>query len=256
MKASARTSIICTLIIVSIPLLAACDTNVRLLELQKAQLQQVDEAETSLSQEASSGKFGVQKYDLYLFLNATIFDQLLTPFDNTKLEVGEGHPIDITLNSVRMKFHPGSPLVSVDARAVDRKSGIEAAVILDAKLVVVGDNTRPDSLKIKLIATKIVPKIHWGPLQIEKWLFARRLLELEATKLTDRVPEISLPVTSDFIVGSKPTTQTATFATGNGSSVTGTLSIPGTQLHGNVHVKSVLFLKNGLHVFADVEGIQ
>jgi hypothetical protein len=236
-------------------LIGGCSTNIRLLELEKRQLQSVAQAAAVTEQAAKNQTYDPQRYDLYLFLNASVFDQLLTPFDGTEVTLTDGRPIRLTLASARMKFRAGSPVVSVTASAVDVKTGISADVELDARMIIEGDTTAPDAMRLRLVATRLVPKLKWGPLQFHKWLFVRRLLQLEAGKLTEKIAPIPLPLHSNFEVGGPAGQQVISFPTGNGSSVTGTINYPETRISGTIRVHNVLFLKNGVHVYAQVEGL-
>lgn len=235
-------------------LLAGCSTNVRLLELRRDQLLGIEQAAASTRDLASQGTYGPERYDLYLMLNAQVFDQLLTGFDNRTVAIEGDRPIDITLSSVRMAFRPGYPDLTIAAKARDRKSGIEAEVELDLRLLIEGDPAVPDTLYLKAVATRIVPKLRWGLFDFTRWRFARRLLELEAARLTERIPRISIPVQSEFVIGGKGTTQVTRIDTGEGY-ILGNLTYPSTERSARISVRHILFLKNGIHLFADVEGL-
>lgn len=235
-------------------LLAGCSTNVRLLELRRDQLLGIEQAATRTRDVASQGTYTPDRYDLYLMLNAKVFDQILARFDNTVVSVEGDRPIDVTLSSLRMAFRPGYPEVTLAAKALDRKSGTQAEVELDLHLMIEGDPASPDTLYLKAVATRIVPKLRWGPFDFTRWRFARRLLELEAARLTERIPRISIPVQSNFVIGGKSAAQVTRIDTGEGYML-GTLSYPSTERSARISVKHILFLKNGVHVFADVEGL-
>ncbi|MFD1613433.1 hypothetical protein ACFSCW_16655 [Sphingomonas tabacisoli] len=240
---------------IALSLLPSCSTEIRLLELQRSQLRTVDLASHQISVSASQQIFDPSKYDLFLFLNGVIFDQILAPFDGFQVTLDHGRPIQITLASVRLAFRAGSPLLSIDASAKDIKTGLRARVRMDARFMIEGDAKRPDTLQLRLVATRFVPELKFGPLDFEKWIFLRELTELKATEMTAKLPPVPIPLKNDFGIGGKAGSQTISFPTGNGSSVTGTLTYPDTYVSGAVRVQHVLFLKNGIHVYANVEGL-
>lgn len=252
--AAGRSLRLATLALLASSALAGCSTNVRLLELRRDQLLGIEQAANATRELATQGAYAPERYDLYLMLNGQVFDQMLAGFDNTVVALEGERPIDVTLSSVRMAFRPGYPDVTLAAKARDRKSGVEAEVELDIRLIIEGDPSNPDTLYLRAVATRIVPKLQWGIFDFTRWQFARRLLELEATRLTQRIPRISVPVQSEFVIGGKAASQTTRVDTGEGY-ILGDVSYPSTERNARITVRQILFLKNGVHVFADVEGL-
>jgi hypothetical protein len=235
-------------------LIAGCSTNVKLLEMRRDQLVTIETSAKGTRDLAAQGAYDPNRYDLYLMLNATVFDQLLAGFDGTKVTIDGKRPIDITLGSIRMAFRPGYPDVTVNAKARDRKSGAVAELAIDIRLLVEGDPAKPDTLYLRPVATRIVPQLKWGILDLAKWRFAQRLLTLEATRVTEKVPRISIPVQNRFVIGGKASSQQTRIDTGDGY-ILGNVAYPSTEREAGIAVRHILFLKNGVHVFADVEGL-
>jgi hypothetical protein len=237
--------------------LAACNTTKRQLELERAQLTDIRVSATETRDLAQTGEFDRAKYDLYLMLHRTIFDQVMAAFDGREIAVGSSsRPIDVIVNSVRMKFLAGYPDIAIDATAVDRKSGVRADLVLDARMMIEGDPEQPDSLAIRPRATRIVPKLSWGVFDFTRRRFVRDLLALKAAEFTEKLPRITLPVTKDFSVGSPARVETTRFAIGGSAWMEGRVSYPAIQSKGRVAVKRILFLENGVHMFANVEESQ
>lgn len=249
-----RTGQAALLSIIAASILSGCSTNSELLRLERDQWQQIRSAASQTSQLATTGVFDPDRHDLYLMINSNVFNRILEGFDGRQFELDlQGRPVDITVRSVRLQFRAGYPDILVDAVATDRRSGVEAALEMDARLVIVGDLSQPDTLAVEPVATRVVPRLRWGPLEFTKWRFVRRLLQLEAAQFTANLPKLTLPLASRFAFGSAASTQPTRFPTGNGSWIAGNVAVPSTQTTGRIVVKQVLFLPNGIHVFADVE---
>jgi len=235
----------------TLALLTGCSTNLQRLELTRDHLLEVERSADRIGALAAEGRFDPQRYDLYLLLNARVFDQILGGFDNVTLAVEGDRPIDITLSSVRLAFRPGYPDLTVAASAVDRRSGVRAEVDMDLRLIVEGDPAVPNTLYLKPVATRIVPRLRWGLLDFTRWRFARRLMELQAARLTERIPKIAIPVRSEFVIGGPGGTNVVQIPTGAGY-IEGNVIYPSTEKRAAISVGQVLFLKNGVHVFANV----
>lgn len=235
--------------------LAACSTQTQLLSLQRDRLLQVEQSATATSQNAQQMLYRPEDYDLYLTLNRSTFDTILQGFNGTRIEVATGgRPIEVTLKTISMAFRPGSPEVSIDASARDTASGLEAELQMDSRLVLEGDLARPGELSLRIVATRVVPNIRWGFFDLSRHRFAQQLLSLEASRVTDRLPAITLPLEHDFSIGAPQTTRSITLPVG-GSTITGNLTTPSTRIDGQIVVKHVVFLRNGVHIFANVEGV-
>lgn len=237
--------------------LSGCSTHLDLLELRRDQLLRLEESAKAVNVKAAAGEFDPSRYDLYLLLNRSIFEQTLGGISGTKVRVDAGgRDVEFTLTSVSMDFRPGAPVVSLNAMARDIKSGLEVEVYMDVRLVLEGDTAKPDELYLRFVATKLVPRIAWGPLDFTRSAFARDLLALEGGRFTERLPRMTLPLQNRFDVGAEGGTRpSGRLPTGNGSWIAGDVTYPGLRLSGSVAVKQVLFLGNGVHLFANVEGV-
>jgi hypothetical protein len=145
--------------------------------------------------------------------------------------------------------------VTVAALARDKKTGIEAGVDMDTRLLIEPDSAQPAVMYMRVVATRIVPRVSWGPFHFTRNRFVRRLLALEATRFTERLPRFSIPVSSSFSVGGPEGAQTVTLPAGEGT-VTGNIRFPATLQQRKVVVKELVSLRNGIHIFADVETIR
>ena len=237
-------------------LLSGCTTNQQLLELKRDQLLSIERKVLATQAGIAQGSYDPEKYDLYLALDADVFDRVLAELTDQTFELeASGRQLSIVVRSVKMSFSPGNPQVKLDAYAVDRKSSVRADLLLDSRLLIEGDPTRPDTLRARIVATRMVPKLRWGVLDFTRARFVRALLELEAIRFTERLPTVGLPLKQDFGFGQAAmTVDSGEITTGNGSWIRGNISYPSTEVKGQFVVKNVLFLQNGVHLFATIEG--
>lgn len=229
-----------------------CSTRIQQLELKREQLLRIERSTEQTRQLADEGAFDPTQYDAYLLLNRSLFDTILAAFDKTQFEItASGRAIVITVNSLRLNLRAGSPAVTVVATAKDLRTGVVANVDLDATLLIERDTTANAPLRMRIIATRIVPQLRWGMFNLARWKFVQSLLALEATRFTENLPRIDLPVAASFRMGGPAGTQVITLPAG-GAQITGVVRIPPTERRWTLIVEQILSLKNGVHVFANI----
>lgn len=235
-------------------LLSGCDTSRQLLQLEHDSLRRVVDAQSLIRTESSVGAYDPAKYDIHLMIGGVVFNDMLEQFDGTVVAIDAGRPITITLDQTRFAFQPGYPSIVIKARARDEETGIEAELSLYASVLVEQDPDRPDALFLRIVTTKAVPDLRWGPLELGKWRFARRLMQIEAMRYGERLPRIEAPVKTDFDIGGPAGSQDVAIPAGN-AIIRGVVTWPSTAISGGIRAPHVLFLPNGVHVFANVEGV-
>jgi hypothetical protein len=242
---------------VSLLLLAGCSTERDLLELRRDQLLRIEQNAKAVRQGTEQGSFDPHRYDAYLAVDADVFNRILSTVNGYSIDIeASGRPVTLSVKAFETNFRPGSPEIRLDVEAVDRRSGVRAAVKLDSRLIIEGDLQNPDKLAARIVATNMVPDLKWGPLDFTKARFVRSLLSLEASRYTEKLPAMTLPLTVDFAFGSPAVVaDSGRIDTGNGSWIRGNISYPDTMTKGRFAVKNILFLNNGVHLFAMVEGV-
>ena len=228
-----------------------------MLELRRDRLLQIEANAIQIRDAIPKGSFDPARYDVYLALDADVFQRAFSEIDGSRLEVmAKGRPITIQIDKFATIFRPGSPEISLTAKAIDQRSGVEAGISIDTRLVLTGDPAKPDELTARIHATRIVTDLRWGPLNFTKIRFVRSLLALEASKLTDQLPAMRLPLAREFSFGSPAQKfDSGQIPTGNGSWIRGEISLPSTETSGRFVVNNILFIENGVHLFASVEGL-
>ena len=238
--------------------LAGCSTEKQLLKVKLAQLHRFEANAADATSLAENGQFKPSNYDLYMKIDRKLVDAVLEPVNgmSTTLEASK-RKVRFSVQSIQANFKPGTPEITIAATARDEQSGVEAIVDLDANLAISEDPERPGSLVGRVTATRIVPRIRGGLFDLTERRFVRDLLALEAMKITEKLPSFTLPTTSSFAVGTTGgVVDTGNIPTGNGSWMRGDVTYPESRISGQVVVKHVLVLSNGIHLFADVEGLQ
>ncbi|MCC4252126.1 MAG: hypothetical protein VX205_06805 [Pseudomonadota bacterium] len=237
--------------------LAGCSTDRQLLELKRDRLLRIEQQVLATKIGVEQGSFDPRRYDVYLALDADIFERALGSFKGTTINFdASGRPIALTVQELQMKFRQGSPEVNLSVVAKDVRTGLTARLAMDSRLLIEGDLARPNTMTARIVATRLVPEVSWGPFDVAKTSFVKALLSLEAQRLTEKLPAMTIPVSSDFVFGEPArSVDSGQLATGNGSWIRGTVSYPSTRTQGAIVVRNILFLPNGIHLFANVEGL-
>jgi hypothetical protein len=235
--------------------LGGCNTTRQSLELKRDQLARMQQNAVALREVADAGSLNPGGYDAYLNIQPELFSQMLQSFDGFTTSLGAGtRPVEIKINSVRLAFRTGTPELVLDLAARDVKTGLTVGIDTDARLILERDATDPDKLFGRIAVTRLVPKANWGPLDFTKARFVRAVLSLEAIKYTERLPRFAIPVTHKFAFGGPAVTQdSGQIPTGDGSWIRGNIALPATLTEGIFAIKQIVFLKNGVHLFANVE---
>ncbi len=238
-------------------LLGGCSTERELLELRRDRLLQIEQNAITARTGVQQGSYDPSKYDIYLALDADVFTRALAQVEGSSTELeASGRPIKLVVKSLQTRFRPGSPEIDLDVEATDLQTGVTAAVQLDSRLIIEGDPAEPEKLTARIVATNLVPDLRWGPLNLTRSKFAKALLSLEASRFTEKLPAMTLPLAHDFKFGEPAkSVDSGQLDTGNGSWIRGNISYPATETKGRFAVKNILFLGNGIHLFATVEGI-
>lgn len=236
--------------------LTGCTTERQILELRRDRLLAVEANALQIKDAIPNGTYDPSRYDMYLALDADVFQRVFSEIDGTKIDVeAKGRPITIAIEKFSTQFRPGSPEISLGARAIDQNTGFEVGLEIDTRLVLKTDPANPGELTTKIYATRLVPDVRWGPFNLTRNRIVRSLLALEASKLTEKLPEMKLPLAKHFSFGSSArTVDSGRIALAGDAWMRGDITLPDTRSSGRFVVSNILFLQNGVHIFASVEG--
>ncbi|MEP2990631.1 MAG: hypothetical protein ABJN65_02320 [Parasphingorhabdus sp.] len=224
------------------------------MELKRDNLGAISESLDDIKSQANSGSFDPSRYDLYLLLDTDIFNSAFKKFGEGSFTLAENNrPIRIDVSNIDFDSRAGNARFQIDASATDLRTNVTAGIKLDSRVIIERING-DDALYVRLVATKLVPELRWGILNFAKSKFVKRLLELEATKITSKLPKVSIPINTEFKFGQPARTEVSgRLPTGNGSWIKGRISYPDTHIKSGIEVKHMIFLDNGIHLFANVE---
>ncbi len=238
-------------------MLAGCTTDLTALQIQRAQLAEIETSAQVVNKGLLAGDYDPAKYDFYLMFNRSIFDQVLQGLAGSANTVSiDGKPVEITFTSVALNFHPGSATATIAATATDPANKLVVAIDLDARLLLTSDPAKPGALFLQPEVLRLVPRIQVNNLNVTMAAFVRKLVALKLIQLTQRLPRVALPIVQQFAMGGPGGTRpTGRIATGSNGWIEGNLTFPGSQASGKVVIEKVLVLSNGVHIFANVEGL-
>ena len=122
--------------------LAGCSTDRQLLELKRDRLLRIEQQVLATKIGVEQGSFDPRRYDVYLALDADIFERALGSFKGTTINFdASGRPIALTVQELQMKFRQGSPEVNLSVVAKDVRTGLTARLAMDSRLLHNEDGT-------------------------------------------------------------------------------------------------------------------
>jgi hypothetical protein len=216
--------------------------------LKRDTLLEIERAEQSISQKAAHGIYDPRRFDVNLFFNKRMFNEVLANFDGLTFTPDPKKPIDVTIESVRFDFRPGYPSVIISASATHREYDVRAKLLMNASALI---EVKGGKIVTRLVATKIVPELRWGALELHKLIFVRQLAQIKIHRFLENLPPVSVPASTAIAIGGPPSRKTISVPVRDGR-ISGVLSVPGTDYASNIVVVEVLALRNGIHIYANV----
>jgi hypothetical protein len=206
---------------------SGCGTSQQVKQLQLAQLRSADAETVALLNHFKSGELPPRKFDIYLFINKSLLDNVLAHANGLTLQLARPRNTVLRIGSLSTAFVGGHPELAVLATASNPDRHLAVTVAIDAHLDLVADPTQPDTLQARVVIENVVPNIRWGFFEIRKWRFSHDMATLELSRLAAQLPRFPIPISHDLTLATPAGKQTMTIPTGNGSSVTGEIHYPG-----------------------------
>ena len=186
--------------------------------------------------------------DVQIFIAEKTLNQIMVGLSNEKAAIPGVDNAFVVIESVTADFEPGFPNLKVTAKAV--KGSMEIALAIRAGFAFrIAEGPTPEA-KIRIHFEEIVPDKNWffSP-GIKK--FVQDLLLVNVQALTDRLPEIALPLETELLLEVPASVQVQRFPVEKGE-IIGELSVPGFSLKATVKTKEVLISDEGVHLFFDL----
>lgn len=149
-------------------------------------------------------------------------------------------------------FRDGFPLLKLKGEAERSDMGVKAEVAIDAVVQPIVTPDQPNSLLLRLQVVDVLPVVQWGALEAKLGGFVKDLLQAKLAGYAASLPEIRIPLRSDFSIDLPASEQPVSFPVPNGT-VSGIISVPGLKATKSVFVDKAVFLSDGLHVMLSVD---
>lgn len=228
--------------------LVGCDTSRRVLQLELSQLREIERSQSLVAEDAANGVFDRRRYDVHLFLNSDVFESVLAQIGGVTFVPDEAPQITVSIDPPELEFRPGYPQIEISAKAEHSGLGVQGDLTLAASLVLLDGEPK----RLKAVVTDVEPNLRWRFFDLRYVEFIRQLAKIEVIEYSKQIPAVDLPAGTEFEFGGSPFRDSITAQAG-GSTIVGTVTAPGVGVKGRIVVEELLFLSNGVHLYANVE---
>jgi len=193
--------------------------------------------------------------DMSIFLSREMLDSLLSGADGFHALLPGLKDAALTLQSIRCDFRDGFPALKVVGYAERPSQKLRLDLSFSATIA-----TRLDSvsgvprLLLRVHLTDVVPRARWGLTEYRLRRFAEDLLRAKASTYVGFMPEFSVPLHADLGIAIPPTVKPVHLDTPDGW-IEGRLTLPQFVWRNRLAVDHVLFLSDGIHLYASAREV-
>lgn len=220
------------------------------LRSEKSRLQMELDALAAIERDLSDPGFPGGGKHVVLNLGYDMINQVLAGADNLEAPIPQGSGAVLRIHEIRMTGQDATPLLSVRASA--KKYGVTIDVAVTAMLLFEQpDPTQPPVFRVRIV--DIAPVLSWRSFTIRRMELARKVLVTKADELA--VNKIAFPVPMEQALRldiPAVAQQTDVPTRPNGSWIRYSVRKPGSTLQRVVRIDRVVFLSDGIHLFATV----
>lgn len=195
-----------------------------------------------------------RRSDLHVFLSKSVIDQALRQVVPLELPIREFGDAALIVREVLTAFGNGHPRLEMQASIRSPSRGVEVDVSASALLVLDAGATTPDTATLRVLIQDIAPSVAEG--RFSHLTQAQGLWKGIANLLLadglGELPAFTVPLAATIPISAGGPT-TVTLPTGNGSSVTGQLTLPRISLTIRPLLSGAVVLEDGLHFFFKTE---
>lgn len=234
--------------------ISSCSTTKEILEIEKSKLVKIDRETKIIAIRSENGKFDKDRYDLHFFIGADVFKSALKEFQGSSFPLMVNRrEVLITVKKVTPDFKDGACIAKLDIEAFQSDLDLTAKIIIDATFVL--QTNKNDEVQLSLHGTNAYPQLKRGEYDLLRLNFLRGLARLEVEKYTEKIPTVSVPLKEDFGFAIPERNQSITENIEKGS-ISGIVKSPPVRFSGTAQVRESVVLKDGVHLFANIEKIK
>lgn len=212
------------------------------IEQRQAKLAEMDSAISYLETGPELGKdFGGK-----IFISSDTWNKFLAGLDQYQIPLDSPKNSRIIFEKTRLKFLDGGSEVQIEALARHDKWPVEIRVRLFADLVI-NPNPEEGKLIVSFRVRRVLPDISLSIFRLREYIFAQRLMRIEAQKLVDTLPIIEVPLKPEFRID-LPSRSESWVDAGKGK-IKLRIENPSVNLGYAYLPANVLMLSDGLHIF-------
>ncbi len=220
------------------------------LRSERSRLQMELAALEALERDLSSGSFPGGARHVVLKVGYDMINQVLAGADETEVPLPQGAGAVLRIHEIRMAGHAATPLLAVRASA--EKYGVTVDVAVTAMLLFEQpDPAQPPRFRVRIQA--VAPVLTWRNFSLRRMELARKVLVTQADQLA--LNHIAFPVPLEHALRldiPAVSQQTDVPTRSNGSWIRYRVSKPASTLNRAVRIDRVVFLSDGIHLFATV----
>jgi hypothetical protein len=198
---------------------------------------------------------GGLKTDFKFFLSGKAINEALAQVGTVEIPLQNAEDAVLRIDKVSVAFSNGYPALALDASVSSAKRKVAVAVESRAALFIDASNGTLDNATMRVVIEEIAPRVTIPFYEFEIKGFWKDVLKATAQRSLNDLPSFSVPLAATMPAHFGGAPVTMTIPTGNGSSVTGNLSVPAVGSTVTLELKQALFLEDGIHLFLNAKVI-
>lgn len=228
---------------------SGCDLTRDALRQQRSRLQMELDALTSLERDLGAPGFPGARH-IELKLGYDVINQVLAGADGIEVPLPQQRDAFLRIDRIRFTGQDATPLLTVSAAA--RKYGVTVEAAVTAMLVLdQPDAAQPPVFRVRIV--DVAPVLRWRQFTFRRLELARKLLVTKADELAVNNIAFPIPMEHALRLDIPPVAQEARVETrNNGSFARYRISKPASALSRIVKIDRVVFLSDGIHLYATI----
>lgn len=211
----------------------------------RAELQTLEQ----LHKDLSDGNFPGGSQHVKFKISYDLLNQILAGADGMEAALPEDRDVVIRVDEIRFRGRSATPLL--DLRGSAHKWGVTVGVTATAMLDI--DRSDPAAPMFRVRIVDIAPALTWRQFTLRRMELARKVLVTEADKLAINYLAFPIPLEQAIRLDIPAVAESATVPTrNNGSWIRYSVRKPASQLQRVIAIDRIVFLGDGIHLFATV----